>query len=526
MERLKCNLTFRELRKDENLYDDVDLTAGSMVDAQYRRVAGYEDNPDVCALPKMPSVRDILALGMVNPPGYDREQVEKMSTAEKLAAIEDIDMAMIPLGIHVDVARTIWKFLDRRYKGADVMISANEDEKAYGKGSFGRAIVLYQKLEAPSPIGFLLHGKTGCGKTMAVNLACRMYPNVIYHEFEDCSYVQIPIVMVTALRKDIRDVFESIAAAFDRFLDTGDYHRRRAVGAKSISATEGLVKKWIELYHVGLIIVDEVQFLDFSPKKKNIEDIVSITQATGAQFGLIGNDDGYRAILEYDRLNRRVAKNIINADEVTKNDVRLFENAIKTLWRYQFGNVVKRMEPIDVPFIEKTIGRDMETLRKLLADPDDPEDAQYHEYITKLYARQAKEVATENDEEKGRLFDMMAAGELTRKREAVRSRAFQSISDTSNYTETQINRAIRQAIDKEPDILDHPSKFLAQKAMEILKKANAKVKRKNTATANQAKKGKSDAAAIDRETSQGLTALKKAMNEQEISSVSSEKRGL
>ena len=42
MERLKCNLTFRELGKDENLYDDVDLTAGSMVDAQYRRVAGYE----------------------------------------------------------------------------------------------------------------------------------------------------------------------------------------------------------------------------------------------------------------------------------------------------------------------------------------------------------------------------------------------------------------------------------------------------------------------------------------------------
>ena len=84
MERLKCNLTFRELRKDENLYDDVDLTAGSMVDAQYRRVAGYEDNPDVCALPKMPSVRDILALGMVNPPGYDREQVEKLDNRNQV----------------------------------------------------------------------------------------------------------------------------------------------------------------------------------------------------------------------------------------------------------------------------------------------------------------------------------------------------------------------------------------------------------------------------------------------------------
>lgn len=82
-----------------------------------------------------------------------------MSTAEKLAAIEDIDMAMIPLGIHVDVARTIWKFLDRRYKGADVMISANEDEKAYGKGSFGRAIVLYQKLEAQARLDFCFMGR-------------------------------------------------------------------------------------------------------------------------------------------------------------------------------------------------------------------------------------------------------------------------------------------------------------------------------------------------------------------------------
>lgn len=117
MERLKCNLTFRELGKDENLYDDVDLTAGSMVDAQYRRVAGYEDNPDVCTLPKMPSIRDILALGMVNPPGYDREQVEKMSTAEKLATIEDIDMAMIPLGIHVDVAVQSGSFWTADIKG-------------------------------------------------------------------------------------------------------------------------------------------------------------------------------------------------------------------------------------------------------------------------------------------------------------------------------------------------------------------------------------------------------------------------
>lgn len=549
MERLKCNLTFRELRKDENLYDDVDLTAGNMVDAQYRRIAGYENNPDVCALPKMPSMHDILELGMTNPPGYNRELVEQMSIAERLERVEDIDLAMIPLGIHVDVARTIWKLLDRRYKGADVMISTNEEEETFGKGSFGCAITLWPKDEAPSPMGFLLHGKTGCGKTKAVHFACRLYPNVIYHEFENYSYVQIPIVMVTALRKDIRDVFESIAATFDKYLDTGDYHRKKVVGAKSISAAEGHVKRWIELYHVGLIIVDEVQFLDFSPRKKNIEDLVSITQATGAQFGLIGNDDGRREVLAYDRVHRRVAKNIIDADVMTTVNIRLFENAIATLWEYQFGNVVSpftkeicgalmyhsarniallkyimvtiqtrnllenRMEPIDEFYIEEKIGRDMESLREKLADPDDREDAQYSEYLTKLYAKLSSDVAAKDEKDKGKFLEMIAADKLTKAREGVRNSAFQAILNTTDYTQTQINRAIRTAIDEEGDILDHPSKYLAKKALKILKGAATKTKRKGTTTANTVKKEKSDAATIDRETRQGLEALKKAMNE-------------
>ena len=41
-------LDYRTLDKDENLYDDVDLTKEDCVDAQYWLANGYPGNPDIC----------------------------------------------------------------------------------------------------------------------------------------------------------------------------------------------------------------------------------------------------------------------------------------------------------------------------------------------------------------------------------------------------------------------------------------------------------------------------------------------
>lgn len=543
MEKIKCSFEYRKLEKGENLYDDVDLSQCSIIDAQYREIAGEENNPDLCALPRMPSAREIIDLGMVSLPGYDHEQIKQMTTGERLEAIEDLDRVMIPLGIHMEVARTIWKMLHRRYKHSDVMVSTNDDEITYGKGSFGCNIVSVPKDEAPNPIGFMLHGKTGCGKTMSVQLLCRMFPKVIYHEFENYSYVQIPIIMVTALRKNLRDIFDSIATTLDRYLNTGDFHERK-VRSTNIAAAESHVKRWISMYHIGLIIVDEVQFLDFSPKKRNIEDIVSITQATGAQFGLIGNEDGLREVIKYDRLHRRVAKHMIDADLMTQNNIRLFENAIDVLWQYQFTDCVseltdniksalmfhssrniallkyimakvqtsavisRRKEPIDEFYISQQVADDMEKIRSMLADPSDPEDAEYSQYLTKLYAKLSSDVSSETETDKGRLLEMISAGKLTKARESVRNGAFRSIKNTTDYTETMINRAIRKAIDEEPDILDHPEDILTKKALRLLNEANSQVKRKETRALNKAAKGKPNAAKIDKEIRQSLALIK------------------
>ena len=62
--------------------------------------------------------------------------------------------------------------------------------------------------------------------------------------------------------------------------------------------------------------------------------------------------------------------------------------------------------------------------------------------------------------------------------------------------------------------LNQPRVMVRAKMLEkVLDNMSIYIEDKSLLAGNQAKKGKSDAAAIDRETSQGLTALKKAMNE-------------
>lgn len=542
MKKMKFELDFRELGKGENLYDNVNLDAQSIVDAQYYKVMGEEDNPDLCAIPRMLSAQEVIDLGMIRLPGYDHSLVEKMSKAERLEMIEDLDRVITPLGIHFDVCQAINRLLRRSYKFRTVMLSSNQDDTVYDKRGFGCNIVSIPRLENPTPVGFFLHGKSGAGKTMAVHLAMRGYPQAIRHTFAEYSYVQIPIIMVTAVQKSIRDVYRSIATEIDNILDTGDEHERKVRGG-TIAAAEGYVKAWIKAYHIGLIIVDEIQFLDFSKNRKTIEDIVGITQTTGAQFGLIGNNDALAKVIGYERLHRRVANNMIDADQLTDNSVSLFVHAIGILWSYQWTDTYAEMTDgirdlllyesarnisllkylltkiqldavkigkntvVDENFIMKHVGKDMEELRKRLADPEDKEDAEYVQYMARLYARISADISNETEVEKGRILEMISKGELTKVRESVRNAACDTILNVTDYSEMMVNRAVRKVVDEDPTILDHPAKILVRKAMEVLKSAEKSVKNKEKAATQKASTGKKDAAEKDRITRQALAAL-------------------
>ena len=116
----KFDLDFRELGTDENLYDTENLDRCTTVEAEYLLRAGFEDNPDVCAIPRTPSTMDIMANSSVSMLGYDRSKVSLMQKYEKLEAIEELDNVMVPLEVHLDVASAINSLL---VKSADTFSS-------------------------------------------------------------------------------------------------------------------------------------------------------------------------------------------------------------------------------------------------------------------------------------------------------------------------------------------------------------------------------------------------------------------
>lgn len=514
MIRPKFELDFRELDINENLYDNEDLDRCTTVEAEYIFRTGFEDNPDVCAIPKAPSTREIITNSSVNIIGFDRSKLNEMKKYEKLEYIEELDYVMTPLGVHFDVSQSINSLLIKSYKSRDVMVASVEGNSPIQKQGFACNILALRKDVAPRPTGFFLYGKTGCGKSMAVQLACRMYPKAIIHNLNGISYTQIPIIYVTALKRQTSDVFRSIATRIDEILNTGDFHESK-VRSGTITKMEGYIKNWIKLYHIGLIIIDEIQFLALDKNAKSIEDIIGITQDTGCNFGFIGNEDAKVKLFELPRIYGRVEGNLIDADFVTANGNKLFEFAMSKLWRYQWTEcespltdeikdyltyetainiallkyiIIKiqseaviegRKAPIDINYVKNKTDKDIKKLRELITEPTEKEEKEYREYMTRLRAKVAAQIADEKETGRGEIVAMMERGKLQDEKATIIDRVIQSISDTTEYSENNIYRTVLKILDEEPSLIDYPPRILATRVKQQLDGIEKKKKRKN-----------------------------------------------
>ncbi|MGN0313449.1 MAG: AAA family ATPase [Fusicatenibacter sp.] len=519
MEKVEFDLDFRKLKENENLYDNENLDRYYTVTAQYLKRPGYEHDPDVCAIPRTPSDADVMALGCVRINSYDPEALESMRKYEKLEEIRQLDHVMAPLGLHLDVSLTMNALLLESYKIRSLVRSDVYQDGPAEKQGFAYNLLSIKDNFTPRPTGFFLYGKTGCGKTMSVHLASRLYPKSIRHQFEDISYIQIPVIYVTAMMKQMSAVFRSIATQIDEILGTGDLHQSKVMN-NSMTKAKSFLKTWIKKYHIGMIIIDEVQFLNISGKGINLEDIIGIMEETGCHFGLIGNEDAKTEIFKAPRIVSRIEGNIINADQRTTNSIKLFERALETLWNYQWtpeyteltdeikdllihettmnisllkymlikvqteAVVADKQDEITTDYITKKTEKDVAKLRDLIADPEDRKEIGFMNYMSELYTRVAEISSDEKEGEKGRLLEAMDRGKITKQQALVKNAAFKSITNTTDFSEAQINRAIAKAIEKEASLLDKPEKYLSMAALEILNKMKRDVKSKQTRKAN------------------------------------------
>lgn len=533
MRKIDVELEFTQADSGKGLYDDDNLDNNWSVDARYVRRLGYEKDPDVCCIPPLPDTKRLMRFFTVDTGICDWETVSGMTKQEKYESISQMNHVMVPLGLHLDVAKALHNVVLSSYKGRQVMITDTDRDTPLSKKGLSGRVESIRKQEAPRPEGFYIHGNSGMGKSVALGLARRMYPRAVRVTTGDFSYSVIPIIFVTALCNQVSDVYRSIAAQIDEILDTGDYHENQVVN-KSLTKAQGYIKKWIKLYHIGCIIIDEIQFLRSTSTSKGLEDLIGITAETGCGFGLIGNNDSCPAVLDNPRILGRVGRNKINADIRTVNTGKLFDRAMRTLWDYQWtdvfspfsdeikeylltesgGNIgllkavlarIQLMavqgdikEPLTVEKIRGYIGDMTVHMRDLLNKHTAEEDRRFEEVILGVYGEADAEAKRCREESLDTLLSEWDAGEKKKAAERKKREVAKAVSTTQGCSYDKALIAVNAAIDGWPGLLDAPDSELARKAAELLKPAKPKkrAQRKPTVKVRSAEdKRKLDAAA-------------------------------
>lgn len=369
----KIELKIQKFEQDEDMYPERDLY--TICEAKYAKHGMVIDDPDLCALQKPFSPRKIIQLSTIKIRGYDYEDVKHMTLAERKENVLSLQKAFSPLVHIIDMADAVYQALVSSYNAREIKINASQTaiySRTSGLG--GRAL------------SFVVSGVTGAGKTVAIELIRKMYPPV-HHTIFNIEYTQIPVIKVTALVGNMSELMIAIAKAIDDIFGNGPVWELKAK-KNNLGLAAAAIKDAIRTYHIGLIIIDESQFMKFDSSHTSLENLVGIAEDTGCALGLIGNKE---LIPKLDRYPRLVSRTMFNRIEVSPTDEtnrKYFIQAVRHLWTYQW---TKQYTEITDAIIDELVRGSMyniQILKNLLMRIQDNAISKYpKEGITPEYIR-------------------------------------------------------------------------------------------------------------------------------------------
>ena len=396
-------LSYITLEADDNLYDDVDLEKQDCVDARYWERNGHTGKPDICALPRAATAEEIPAQNSIPIPGYDRSRIAVMPKDERMRQLYEIKKVRYPLPFHAQIESHLSMSLISSYASRKSGITQIFRRQQISGEEKETNIISCTEGISSNVMGFTIVGTSGTGKSTAFDLAAAKYPRAIRHNMEEGAYIQIPIMKLNAYaNSNLSALFLSMARQLDRILDCGEEHVRMISAKKSnLGQIISMVCSWIELYHIGVLAIDEIQLLDFNQKSaKSFENFLTITASTGVALVCIGTPEACEMWNSELRIQRRMGSVVIRADSYCK-DRDYVEWIIKKLWKYQWLDeaVPLTSEMLDVMYEESCGSIDFLTSLwmmmqfEVLGKKKMPViDAEYIRFVSNKYFSEMKEL--------------------------------------------------------------------------------------------------------------------------------------
>ena len=342
MDYIQLNLPRTNILPGQDPYPERDTH--DIVKAIYHDEFPEKDNPDISALPPRISDIKLFEKCVSGYPGYNRESVNKMKLSERLIALDSLkDYVRVYLPYYLDFLRRLLACLLSAYRGRSFAIGKEhfrakkvEEVDSYTLNEIGEDQVLSVSPIISSSVQCLaLVGVAGSGKSTCLEFNLSLFPHGIRHDLPGgYKYVEIPFLQLSAVDiNDTKALFIKLAAQIDQYIGHGNIYKGLMIKKQNISKMLDYFDELSSQFHVGMVIVDEVQLI----KDKNVfHHLLSLSNSSHVSICLIGTESAMAFLHKDSWAMRRFGElGFVKADFGNQKK-QVMESTLRQLWKYQF----------------------------------------------------------------------------------------------------------------------------------------------------------------------------------------------
>jgi len=332
------NLTFKYTKNEDRYVNPMMDSSGLFPLAEYAKskIHTYQGNIAVEALREAPAEEEILMEFSKGLPGYSYKETLKYRLHEKMAFAASLRTARFPLPYVSRITDMINRILLESYARRELMVDTRSSlPYRIGASTMAGHVRWVGQPGGVSGGGAVL-GYAGTGKSTAVAQACMHYPQtIIMHTEEVVEFPMITWLIVDCPpNSNLSGLLDAIGEAIDNALNILDHYYRDKVRAKNtLNKKLGIVCDLIEQFGIGLIVLDEIQHIDFDSNRAGSYDVL-LTMVNKTHVGLlpVGTQEAYDKLFSGAYIRRRAGQ-MVNSNEYTK-DKDYFRSITAWLFNY------------------------------------------------------------------------------------------------------------------------------------------------------------------------------------------------
>lgn len=313
-----------------------------------QRIPQYRGNPLIEALP--PSLdADAAVESLFQVPEFDAEQRD-WSNAERLQMIAQLSSFMVPMDRHLQLAQSLDSLMRQGYVGRAPRSAASHRvfTNLYAQQKAGKCFQPSAAQLTAQLSGTLL-GIPGMGKTTTIRRLMARIPEVIYHP--ELHLYQIPYLHIETPYDgaSVKGVAESIFRKLDLLLPDARYGEQYSNPRAGAETLMNHAARLLHMHAVGLLVVDEVQNLENSPKNRQslMTLLVSASNELGVPILFVGTNKAQHLLsLDFRQARRSTGLSSAYWGQLARGTLEApdeWEEFLTVLWHFQW---VRRPVPL------------------------------------------------------------------------------------------------------------------------------------------------------------------------------------